>query len=376
MCVYVHTRSEQGHARYPLSVQNELAVWNTLSELADSLSFAAATADSEADLVAQYRQNMEHVVNCFSLACTRLQAESMHVDVPGAAEEEDREGSSDVDMSMEIERRFVVTPEAWGRVIEAAQALMTGSDDATSVKMMRDSYYDTHDWVLTRRDWWLRERSGMWELKVPVVPVEERLPGAILTADRYHEYVGDEAVTAQLVHVLTASGDAGPVPHRIVERLVCFATLETHRKSYELALDAVGAHDGLLRRLGVDMDLVTAEEGSGEWQYSVVEIEALASQDADAARVASFVDAVAVRIGLADGTPVCAIFDCDCVIVWKCTTHRQRCRASGPRKGGRVSRTAPSAAFRRPCCCRRVSREAVVGEYGVDACTCMYVQRW
>ena len=66
-------------------------------------------------------------------------------------------------------------------------------------KRFTDVYYDTADCSLTRRDTWLRERDGAWELKLPVYE-DARRSGGERTA--FTEVEGEAAVAAALRDLL------------------------------------------------------------------------------------------------------------------------------------------------------------------------------
>eukprot|EP00741_Cyanophora_paradoxa_P008088 tig00001258_g7827.t1 len=84
---------------------------------------------------------------------------------------------------IEVERKFAVTPEDEARVERALRL--------RSEKSFTDVYYDAPGFPLTRRDVWLRERSGAWELKRPaLLPGAGGEGGAPDGVDRYEEVEG------------------------------------------------------------------------------------------------------------------------------------------------------------------------------------------
>lgn len=58
----------------------------------------------------------------------------------------------------EVERKFHLTADEKERLLNGAQFI--------GEKQFVDIYYDTADYRLTRKDWWLRSRAGKWELKM------------------------------------------------------------------------------------------------------------------------------------------------------------------------------------------------------------------
>jgi len=61
---------------------------------------------------------------------------------------------------IEVEKNFVADEEATARVTEGATFL--------GERILSDVYFDTVDYRLSRKDWWLRARNGKMELKVPI----------------------------------------------------------------------------------------------------------------------------------------------------------------------------------------------------------------
>lgn len=59
---------------------------------------------------------------------------------------------------IEVEHRFLLTPEEQTHLLEGAVFQWE--------KTYTDTYYDTADYRVTRKDWWLRNRSGNFELKI------------------------------------------------------------------------------------------------------------------------------------------------------------------------------------------------------------------
>lgn len=119
---------------------------------------------------------------------------------------------------IEVEKTFSLDEETASRLIRQA----TFQKSVT----LKDIYYDTADYQLTKRDWWLRSRNGRFELKT--VYGEER-PIHERTHDHYRELETEEAIKQALgwndqrpfVEVLT---DNGYLP---------FATIVTKRRKYQ-----------------------------------------------------------------------------------------------------------------------------------------------
>jgi thiamine-triphosphatase len=61
---------------------------------------------------------------------------------------------------IEVEKKFLLTEAQKGRLIEGAQFV--------AEKKIHDVYFDTPDYRLTTKDWWLRSRDGRFEIKIPL----------------------------------------------------------------------------------------------------------------------------------------------------------------------------------------------------------------
>lgn len=85
---------------------------------------------------------------------------------------------------VEIERRFFLTA--------GQQAVLRSSLETLSEKEMADTYWDAPGYPLSTRNWWLRQRNGQWELKVPWSQAQAG------PAESFEEFEGDAAVMARL----------------------------------------------------------------------------------------------------------------------------------------------------------------------------------
>ncbi len=77
------------------------------------------------------------------------------------------------------------------------EALQRGATFVREVRL-EDDYYDTTDWALTKKDWWLRLRNGRWELKHPA-PVSANMPAT----EKYPQYseAEDETSIRKLINL-------------------------------------------------------------------------------------------------------------------------------------------------------------------------------
>lgn len=118
---------------------------------------------------------------------------------------------------IEVEKNFDLAPGDKEGLIRGARFLER--------RVLTDVYYDTSEYDLTCRDYWLRERNGRWELKVPLNSenIGERL------TDQYRELENEEEIVRQL--------DLRPGLSFVValkeKRIEPFVTMVTTRESFE-----------------------------------------------------------------------------------------------------------------------------------------------
>ena len=150
---------------------------------------------------------------------------------------------------IEVEKKFLVGEDELARLIRGANFL--------NETKHTDIYYDTADHALTKKDTWLRTRSGKFELKFPVSAV-----GAEQRIVAYDEIENDAEICAKL-----GIPDAEPL-EKVLARLgyAPFATITTTRMKYE--------KDGF----HIDVD-------SADFGYAVLEIELMVPSD-DAVKAA------------------------------------------------------------------------------------------
>lgn len=87
---------------------------------------------------------------------------------------------------IEVEKKFRLLPGDEERLLVGATFLKEVTQ--------RDLYFDRADFLLTTKDWWLRDRNGVFELKIPMnnAAVDQR------QADQYRELDTDEAIRSAL----------------------------------------------------------------------------------------------------------------------------------------------------------------------------------
>ena len=117
---------------------------------------------------------------------------------------------------IEIEKNFDLHPGDKERLIEGAKFLNN--------KTFTDVYYDTEDFRLTAKDYWLRQRDGKWELKVPLNGT-----AANRETDQYRELEDQKEIARELE--LPGNAPFQKEIQNIGARP--FATIVTNRKRYQ-----------------------------------------------------------------------------------------------------------------------------------------------
>ena len=189
--------------------------------------------------------------------------------------------------ALEVECKFLCIDYLERRISERSESY--------SEKNYVDSYMDIPEALtLLRIDHWLRRRNGEFELKVPSVPLVDRI--RLLEerkgrereereskpyVDSYVEIVDPSLIASRLLSVLSLS-ESSYAPVTTTDELeilvallglTSFADIKTKRKAYKLFLSA--APDQLI---GVDIDEVLFDDGS---TYAVAEVEVMVESGFD-----------------------------------------------------------------------------------------------
>jgi len=116
--------------------------------------------------------------------------------------------------TIEIERKFIVPIDYHDKLLAHGFAREKVYDE-----VLVDKYYDTCEYALLKKDHWLRQRNGDWELKYPV---------------GLHDKGG-----STVYHETTSQGEIQSVMDKIVgqkdfafRKLIAFADLKTERQCY------------------------------------------------------------------------------------------------------------------------------------------------
>ncbi|MFA5129981.1 MAG: CYTH domain-containing protein [Patescibacteria group bacterium] len=166
-------------------------------------------------------------------------------------------------MEIEIEKKFLLTDEEIARLID-------GAEDHGEI-MQTDTYYDTNEYSLTKKDWWLRKRNDGFELKVSL-NVDSRQ-----SETRYREVTDESELRREL-----DLPDSGLIEDVFIEHgILPFGTWTTKRHTY--------AKDGFT----IDVDYVDY----GSFQRSVTEIELVVPDESQAQEAADRIHAFASAHG-------------------------------------------------------------------------------
>ena len=153
---------------------------------------------------------------------------------------------------IEIEKKFLLTEAQRARLLKDAKKL----ED----KKVEDSYFDTSDYRLTTKDYWLRLRNGAYELKAPLAAKSS----SRIATNRYHEITDTKEIAKEL-HLDTSID----LPSALAQaEIKPFMTCFTNRTSYE--------------KQGFHIDIDSASYLDSTFKYSIAEIELLVADEKDA----------------------------------------------------------------------------------------------
>lgn len=199
-------------------------------------------------------------------------------------------------MTVEVERKFVCDPDIQERLKDIG-AVCIGQ------RQFQDQYFDSPDFDLTLKDFWLRCREGCWELKCPVskntTDIQKDSQAEELCS-RYREITSVPEIKVELAKVMTerlaeASGntesDTRMAACDALEdwlngmNLGCFAKYTTERCSFSLEEEG---QEGAVR---VDLD-------QADFGYCVGEIEILVPDGGDIQAALRRIERTADKLGL------------------------------------------------------------------------------
>ncbi|KAK7118239.1 hypothetical protein R3I94_021915 [Phoxinus phoxinus] len=204
-------------------------------------------------------------------------------------------------MTVEVERKFICNAEIMGK-LQHIGAKCIGQ------RQFQDQYFDSLDSTLTLKDFWLRCREGLWELKCPAVSGTTPDNETQALCSRYREITSFPLIQSEVRRIIrehTAEGSESNSSQReqidkVAENedteicsaddtkwlsdlnLVCFAEFKTKRCSYMLE------RDGAVR---VDLD-------QADFGYCVGEIEVLVPEGGDMNAALQRITSTAAELGL------------------------------------------------------------------------------
>ncbi|XP_016348802.1 thiamine-triphosphatase-like isoform X2 [Sinocyclocheilus anshuiensis] len=205
-------------------------------------------------------------------------------------------------MTVEVERKFVCDAEIMWKLQDIGAKCI-------GQRQFRDQYFDSPDFILTLKDFWLRCREGLWELKCPAVSGTTPDNDTETVCTRYREITSLPLIQSEVSRIIrehTAEGSESNSSQReqidkVAENedteicsaddtkwlndlnLVCFAEFKTERCSYTLEREA-----GAVR---VDLD-------QADFGYCVGEIEVLVPEGGDMNAALQRITGTAVELGL------------------------------------------------------------------------------
>lgn len=144
--------------------------------------------------------------------------------------------------TIEIEKKVRLEPHHLEKIIQKG--------DLVNEIHIQDSYFDTADYLYTAQNVWLRQRNGMFELKVGMQKQYDSI-------DRYEEITDENSILNNLGIDLFVD-----FPSTLAQnKLFSFCNFATKRKSYKVG------------EFNIDID----EADFGDLRYNVAEIEIIVS---------------------------------------------------------------------------------------------------
>ena len=176
---------------------------------------------------------------------------------------------------IEVERKF--QPPSDTSLLDGLVSEQGG--EKLGEKAFTDTYFDTPDFSLTRRDCWLRRREAQWELKLPVDEVAKRSGGERTV---FREIEGAAAVNAALQELLPSCG-AELAETMAASGAQPFAEFKTARTKWKLGACTIDADVASFGHAVMEIERMCAERSE------------VAQAEAEIADVASLVGATPLK---------------------------------------------------------------------------------
>jgi len=170
---------------------------------------------------------------------------------------------------IEVEKKFKLTDTQRESLVKDAEFV--------SEKTFTDTYYDTADYLLTKKDIWLRQRGENFELKVAVHFGYDR------PADQYDEITNDKSIREKL-NIAADTGDM--IKDLAAQGITPFIVCQTTRRKYKFDEFTL-----------VDMDIVKYDNDS---TYTLAEIECMVENQSDVPAAIERIHALAQKHGCKD----------------------------------------------------------------------------
>lgn len=175
---------------------------------------------------------------------------------------------------IEVERKFLPPADGLDNLLKGFVASPTITND--------DKYFDTADYLLTARNWWLRMRNGKFELKIAQKQEQNGFP-----TDVFDELETDDQIYAALKITKTNAGIAEDLT---VAGYVPFAHLTTDRTKY--------SNDTMI----LDIDHVASLlDDATPFSYDLLEIEVMVETEEEVTAAQEIIYAFAAARGLVTG---------------------------------------------------------------------------
>ncbi len=116
------------------------------------------------------------------------------------------------------------------RYTDAVEAILAALGKPLGTKRFTDVYWDTNGCHLTTNDLWLRQRDGVWELKVPAFAANTM--GSVDVYDEHHGLERVDAFLSKQMAKLSLTRDGTGTPPMETFGLHPFAVIVTNRTSF------------------------------------------------------------------------------------------------------------------------------------------------
>ena len=163
-------------------------------------------------------------------------------------------------MSIEVERKFEATDAA---ALPSRVAALGGT--LAGEVSFTDAYWDNAGCTLTRRDTWLRQREGKWEIKIPLGDPGDRSGASGGERTVFREVEGEAAVRTALESLLDGGALDGAGDLEATLRAAAFApfvTFGTKRSKFRVGECAIDADVASFGHSVVEVEVMCESEAA------------------------------------------------------------------------------------------------------------------